>query len=310
MTKRYFFLLVGVLLGFTLSILHTVAWGQGGQPPVIGGQFRPMTQLRGDIVCVGCTAAEASRAQPGAIKLYTLKFDGGQLVMNVEWVSHQSRQYLEDVAGLADTLYIRAPQNILQELTAEEHLFKEVQMKLDRETDQTIQVAVLENPILREATEIELARNQRMTQLAGTESSGIEMNPWWKTTKKRHSFLSPVPSETSDYQSRQWRTDDRAHRTFSDRDRVRIERVIEEIASLPLGQRRGFYRTTLEQQGYDILATRVGPTNHVQYKAMKDKQPVLLTVVFADDTNMSTALSAIPVRRIDKMTQVEREENE
>jgi hypothetical protein len=87
-----------------------------------------MTQLRGNIVCVGCTAEEARSAQPNAINLYTLKFAGGQLVMNVEWVSHQSRQYWKDVAGPTDTLQLRAPQNILQELTAEEHLFKEVQI--------------------------------------------------------------------------------------------------------------------------------------------------------------------------------------
>lgn len=144
MKNRYFFLLVGVLLGFTLSVLHTLAWGQGGQPPSIGGQFRPVTQLRGDIVCVGCTAEEARRARPDAINLYTLEFDGGQLVMNVEWVSHQSRQYLENVAGLADTLYIRAPQNLLQELTAEEHRFKEVQITGLLRSTRTFDVASVE----------------------------------------------------------------------------------------------------------------------------------------------------------------------
>lgn len=143
MTNRYFFLLVGVLLGFTLSVLHTIAWGQG-VPPVIGGQFRPMTQLRGDIVCVGCTAEEARRVRPDAINLYTLEFDGGQLVMNVEWVSHQSRQYLEDVAGLTDTLQLRASPNILQELTAEEHLFKEVQITGLLRSTRTFDVASVE----------------------------------------------------------------------------------------------------------------------------------------------------------------------
>lgn len=144
MTKRYFFLLLGILLGFTFSVLHTVAWGQGSQPPIISGQFRPLTQLRGAIVCVGCTAEEVRGVQSDTINLYTLKFDGGQLVMNVEWVSHQSRQYLEDVAGLTDTLQIRAPQNILQELTAEEHLFKEVQITGLLRSTRTFDVASVE----------------------------------------------------------------------------------------------------------------------------------------------------------------------
>jgi hypothetical protein len=144
MIKWGFFLLLGVLLGLAISVLHTAAWGQGGQPPVIGGQFRPLTQLRGEIVCVGCTLEEARRARPDAINLYALRFDGEQVVMNVEWVSRQSRQYLEDVAGLSDTLQIRAPQNILRELTAEENLFKEMQITGLLRSSHTFDVADVE----------------------------------------------------------------------------------------------------------------------------------------------------------------------
>jgi hypothetical protein len=104
------------------------AQGQGGWPPVIGGQFRPLTKLRGEIVCVGCTLAQARRLRPDALHLYEMKYPGGRLVMNVEWVNEQSRQYLEDVAGLNDTLRLRGPQRMLETLTDETTRFKEVEL--------------------------------------------------------------------------------------------------------------------------------------------------------------------------------------
>ena len=64
--------------------------------------------------------------------------------MNVKWVSHQSHQYLEDVAGMTNTLQIRAPQNILQELTSEEHLFKEVQITGLLRSTHTFDIASVE----------------------------------------------------------------------------------------------------------------------------------------------------------------------
>ena len=48
--------------------------------------------------------------------------------MNVEWVNQQSRQYLEDVASLNDTLRLREPQSMLEMLTDETTRFKEVEL--------------------------------------------------------------------------------------------------------------------------------------------------------------------------------------
>ena len=104
------------------------ARGQGGWPPVIGGQFRPLTKLRGEIVCVGCTLSQARRVRPDAIHLYEMKYPGGRLVMNVEWVNHESRQYLEDVSGLNDSLRLRGPQSALEKLTDETTQYKEVEL--------------------------------------------------------------------------------------------------------------------------------------------------------------------------------------
>jgi len=66
--------------------------------------------------------------RPDAIRLYEMKYAGGRLVMNVEWVSHESRQYLDDVAGLTNTLRLRGPQTIIEELTDETVQSKEVKV--------------------------------------------------------------------------------------------------------------------------------------------------------------------------------------
>jgi hypothetical protein len=119
---------IGLLtLLFSLGV-PSLGWGQLGWPPIFGGQFRPLTVLRGEVVCVGCGLDEARRALPEAINLYEMKFPGGRLVMNVEWVSHQSRQYLEDVAGLTDTLRLRGPRSMIEELTDETTRSREVKL--------------------------------------------------------------------------------------------------------------------------------------------------------------------------------------
>ena len=104
------------------------ARSQAAWPPLIEGQFRPLTKLRGEIVCVGCTLSQAWRLRPDVIHLYEMKYPGGRLVMNVDWVDQQSRQYLEDVAGLNETLRLRGPQSMLEKLTDETTQFKEVEL--------------------------------------------------------------------------------------------------------------------------------------------------------------------------------------
>jgi hypothetical protein len=83
---------VGLIMLLLCLSAPGFARGQGAWPPVFGGQFRPLTTLRGEIVCVGCTLSQVRRLQPDAIHLYEMKYPGGRLVMNVEWVNHQSQQ--------------------------------------------------------------------------------------------------------------------------------------------------------------------------------------------------------------------------
>jgi len=134
-------------------------------------------------------------------------------------------------------------------------LTAEVQMKLDRETDQTIQVAVLENPILREATEIELARNQRMAQLAETESEGVETAPWWDTTEEHRPFAPSGYSETGRHEPKRGRVSGHAYHPFSDRDRVRIEHMAERKRAAMLG--RTDQRVSLNDPNYVLVITPI-----------------------------------------------------
>lgn len=179
------------------------------------------------------------------------------------------------------------------------NLTAEVQMKTDRETGRVIQVSVVENPIRRETTERELARNQRVARLAGAESSPGETasrrmaedsqgTSGTQTAQSTATLAGSLPSTPSAFSFA-------AAVHYSDRARVRIERLLQELSALPVGQRRGFYRNALEQRGYDIKAVHLGPLHHVRYNAVKDSQPVMLTIVFDDETNTSVALSAMPL---------------
>lgn len=119
---------VGLIASLLVLSTAGLAWSQPGWPPMIGGPFRPLTVLRGEVVCLACGLNEARRVRPHAINLYEMKFPGGHLVMNIEWVSHQSRQYLEDVAGLTDTLRLRGPRNMIAELLDETIHSREVKL--------------------------------------------------------------------------------------------------------------------------------------------------------------------------------------
>jgi hypothetical protein len=134
-------------------------------------------------------------------------------------------------------------------------LTAEVQMKLDRETDQTIQVAVLENPIMREATEMELARNQYMTRLADTEGEGVETTPWWDTREEDRPPARRSYSESGHHKSKQEMVSGHAYHPFSDRDRVRMERMAGRGDFAP--SERTDQRVSLNDPNYVLVITPV-----------------------------------------------------
>src|SRR6185295_17126139 len=78
----------GVLL---LSIFTTGAEAQGTNGPVIGGELRGITQIRGKVLCVDCTLADVRGDQSGAHSIYLVTYPGGQFVFQMEWVSEPQR---------------------------------------------------------------------------------------------------------------------------------------------------------------------------------------------------------------------------
>jgi hypothetical protein len=117
-------------MAFMIGSATTSAWGQAAVPGAMpfGGELRGMTQLRGEIVCVGCSLGEARAARRNAGNLYLLQLNNGeQTVRRVDsFFDPAEHKRWEDIAGLSHRLSARAPERVLDELTAEENLFKEV----------------------------------------------------------------------------------------------------------------------------------------------------------------------------------------
>ncbi len=116
-------------LGVTLLLagVTTSAWGQvGGGGPSFGGELRGITQFRGSVVCVGCSLEEVQAARPHLTDLYELRHEQGRVVMEVDTINERARW--ENILGLSHRVAARAPDRLFQRLTAEENLFREVEI--------------------------------------------------------------------------------------------------------------------------------------------------------------------------------------
>jgi hypothetical protein len=120
-------LLTGAIL---LSFTGKADSQGGGRPGSFGGELRGITQFTGHVVCIGCSLPEARKAHPDLTNLYQLSHTNpqqGQVVMQVETFSDpHERMRWESIVGLSHLLQMRATEQVLKELTAEENLFKEL----------------------------------------------------------------------------------------------------------------------------------------------------------------------------------------
>ena len=81
-------------------------------------------QIRGKVVCAGCSLDEARKAQPSKNHLYQLTHRRGQVVMDVNWVSNSQRwNHLT-----FPRIRVRGEDSLFEKLTAEENLFKEAEV--------------------------------------------------------------------------------------------------------------------------------------------------------------------------------------
>lgn len=116
-------LAVAVALFLTGPSPHADAQVPGFGGGTFGGEVRGATQLKGTVVCVGCTLEEAEGAQPQMRHLYQLVHAHGQLVMAVQEVNRSTMWEI-----WPHTLSIRTSPHLFQQLTAEANLFKNVEL--------------------------------------------------------------------------------------------------------------------------------------------------------------------------------------
>jgi hypothetical protein len=115
-----------VVAACMLVSLTTDAGGQtSGGTSSFGGELRGITQIRGEVVCVGCSLNEVRSAEPGERKLHQVSYPGGQLVMKITWTNEPQR-WIALVSS--PYLWVRAKASVLQQLTAEENLFQELEV--------------------------------------------------------------------------------------------------------------------------------------------------------------------------------------
>ena len=112
-----------LLVGITTSAHGLV--GAGGAPGVGVGNSGRMVHIGGTVLCTECSLEDVRQAHPGEHHLYQLNYTQGHLVLQVHWVNHSNRSI-----HLASPphLWVRAADSVLQQLSAEENLFQELEL--------------------------------------------------------------------------------------------------------------------------------------------------------------------------------------
>ena len=95
----------------------------GGVGTGLGGSVRTPLRLHGSVVCTGCSLEEVRRAQPREHDLYQFSHKTGQLIFKVTSVNHES---MFNALAWPPRLWVRASDETLQKLAAEENLFKPI----------------------------------------------------------------------------------------------------------------------------------------------------------------------------------------
>jgi hypothetical protein len=111
-------------------LLAGLAAGARGDIGASGSSFGPggagSVQLRGKVFCVACSLDEVRQTQPDEPALYQLSYKQGQLVMQVNWVSNPARW--QQVVW-PPRLWVRGEDGLVQQLSAEATLFKELEIQ-------------------------------------------------------------------------------------------------------------------------------------------------------------------------------------
>jgi len=118
---------IGVTAALLLAGTTTMTQGQ-----IAGSEFGPEVgpggawaiQLREKLLCTQCSLAEVQKLQPNNSQLYQLTYRQEQGVMEVSWVSNTRWWNHLTIPRLR----VRGEERLVQQLTAEENLLKEVEV--------------------------------------------------------------------------------------------------------------------------------------------------------------------------------------
>ena len=122
--------LFGVTMAALLIVasLATYAHGQalGSDHPLLGGKWRTVTHLTGEVVCARCSLYEVQAGRLGTWPmLHQLTHRLGRVVMQIHTVNDS---HIWNVGDLYPEIAILSKDELFQQLAAEETLFKEVEI--------------------------------------------------------------------------------------------------------------------------------------------------------------------------------------
>ena len=112
-----------LLLGNVVTSVYGFVPGGGGS--VVGGSGRSAMQIRGMLVCAQCNLDEVQATQPPRNHLYELTHKHGRVVIEVTQINDPQMPL---TLGSPPRFSVRAPDRLFDQLTAEEHMFKEVEI--------------------------------------------------------------------------------------------------------------------------------------------------------------------------------------
>jgi hypothetical protein len=115
-------LVVALMLG-GIGVTAVAHGFVGGVATGLGESMRTPLRLHGNVVCTECSLEEVRRAQPREHDLYQFTHKNGQLIFKVTSVNHES---MFNALAWPPRLWVRASDETLQKLVAEENLFKPI----------------------------------------------------------------------------------------------------------------------------------------------------------------------------------------
>ena len=214
-------------------------------------------QLKRNIGWAVCGAGIVALSAPGAYADDQTVWQQGQTELQQALTKGQDRGFFDTKLrelGYQITAINYNDEDYLEYEVVKGNQTYEVQIDIDEETKKSTEIEIDPNMWKTEATERALARNTGMTEANG---------------------------HGAPYGYR-----------YSDRDRSRVEQMVKDLETLPIGQDKEFYKTELKSRGYEITKINEETQETLELEAVKNARSVALEVTFNEETGQSTELDA------------------